>query len=163
MKYKFYHIPALFPEQAEVELNQFCAKHHVLKTEREFVADSGNSFWSVCVMYSNNSDAAFKSNEERKNRIDYKEVLNEANFIVYSGLRDLRKQIADRDGTAVYNVFTNGQLAEMVEQRVTSKEAMEKIKGIGTAKLEKYGDEFVTYLVEQFALNQNCLLEVDEA
>jgi len=57
VKYKFYHILALFPEQAEAELNQFCAQHHVLKTEREFVADSSNSFWSVCVMYSNNSDA----------------------------------------------------------------------------------------------------------
>ena len=78
MKYKFYPIPALFPEQAKAELNQFCSQHHVLKTEREFVADGSNSFWSICVMYSNNSVTPFTGNEGRKNRVDYKEILSKA-------------------------------------------------------------------------------------
>ena len=163
MKYKFYHISALSPEQAEADLNQFCSQHHVLKTEREFVADGSNSFWSICLMYSNNSVTPFTGNEGRKNRVDYKEILSEADFVIYSGLRDLRKQIADREGTAVYNIFTNGQLSEMVEQRLTSKEMLSKIKGVGAAKLEKYAEEFVAHLVEQFALKKAGKPEVNEA
>ena len=153
MKYKFYHILALAPEKTEAALNQFCAQHHVLKTEREFVADGGNSFWSICAMYSDNSVAPFTGKEGRKNRVDYKEVLSEADFVIYSALRDFRKQVADRDGTAVYNLFTNEQLAEMVEQRIESKASLGKIKGVGAAKLEQYGDEFITCLVEQFVSN----------
>lgn len=162
MKYKFYHISAIDPEQAEADLNQFCAQHHVLKTEREFVSDGINSFWSICVMYSS-SGAPFTGNEGRKSRIDYKEVLSEADFVIYSNLRDFRKQVAERDGTAVYNLFTNEQLAEMVQQRTNSKVTMSSIKGIGSTKLEKYGDEFLACLTEQFDFNQPEKSAVDEA
>ena len=154
MKYKFYHIPALHPEETETEINQFCAQHHVLKTEREFVADGCNSFWSICVMYSTDSTVPFTANEGRKNRVDYKEVLSDEDFVIYSGLRDFRKQVAERDGTAVYNLFTNEQLAEMVTQRATSKATLREIKGVGAARLDKYGDEFIACLVEQVASKQ---------
>ena len=30
MRYKFYHIRAMFPDQIEVELNRFCTEHYVL-------------------------------------------------------------------------------------------------------------------------------------
>ncbi len=151
MRYKFYHIPAMFPDQAEAELNRFCTEHHVLQTEREFVADGSNSYWAICVMYSDNSGSLVASRDTRKNRVDYKEVLNAEDFSVFSELRDLRKQIADREGTPVYNIFTNEQLAEMVQQRTTSKTALGNISGIGAAKLEKYADEFLAFLTGQFA------------
>lgn len=162
MKYKFYHIPALSPDQATAELNQFCAQHHILKTERAFVADGSNSFWSVCVLYSDDTETP-AGKEGRKNRVDYKEVLSTEDFMVYSELRDLRKQIAEREGCAVYNVFTNDQLAAMVQQRTTSKHAMQEIKGIGSARLEKFGDEFVMHLLTQFAFTETELLPADEA
>ena len=134
MRYKFYHIPAMSPDQAEAELNRFCTEHHVLQTEREFVADGSNSYWAICVMYSDNSGSLATSKDARKNRVDYKEILSTENFAIFSTLRDLRKQIADREGTPVYNVFTNDQLAEMVQQRITSKTALGTISGVGAAK-----------------------------
>lgn len=38
----------------------------------------------------------------------------------------------------------------MVQARVRSKASLEQINGIGAAKLEKYADEFLTCLREQF-------------
>lgn len=163
MRYKFFHILAMSPDHAEAELNHFCTEHHVLQTEREFVADGSNSYWAICVMYSDNSGSLAASKDARKNRVDYKETLNAADFAIFSTLRDLRKQIADREGTPVHNVFTNDQLAEMVQQRITSKTALGTISGLGAAKLEKYADEFLAVLTGQFAAKAVAILPVDEA
>ena len=50
-----------------------------------------------------------------------------------------------------YAVFTNEQLAEMVQRRVTSAAALREIAGIGEARVEKYGPAFLD-LIEQAAL-----------
>jgi hypothetical protein len=38
----------------------------------------------------------------------------------------------------VYTIFTNEQLAQMVQSRATTKAALEKIAGVGDARIEKY-------------------------
>ena len=70
----------------------------------------------------------------RKNKIDYKEVLSEQDFAVYSTLRDIRKKIADTEGVPVYTILTNEQLAEIVRRKITSKNALSAIQGIGDKK-----------------------------
>ena len=72
--------------------------------------------------------------------------MNEADFNAFSELRELRKQVALRENVAVYVVFTNEQLAEMVQQRVASKAGLEKIAGAGSARVAKYGDPFLETL-----------------
>jgi len=84
-------------------------------------------------------------NTGRKSRIDYKEVLNEQDFALFSKLRELRKQIAEKEGIPVYAVFTNEQLAEIVRRKVKTKTEMRKIEGIGEAKVEKYGTIFFNH------------------
>jgi superfamily II DNA helicase RecQ len=73
-------------------------------------------------------------------------VLNEADFVVFSKLRDLRKAVAEKEGAPAYSVFTNEQLAAMVTGRVESQAALGKIDGVGSARLEKYGSAFVDAL-----------------
>ena len=47
-----------------------------------------------------------------------------------------------------YAVFTNEQLAEMVQRRVASAAALREIAGIGEARIEKYGAAFLDILKE---------------
>ena len=65
-------------------------------------------------------------------------MLPAAEFLVFAKLRDLRKQIADRDGVPPYAVFTNEQLADMVRNKARSAADLGRIEGIGPARIEKY-------------------------
>lgn len=76
-------------------------------------------------------------------RIDYRERLSPDDFTLYSRLRDLRKQFAERDGLPVFAVFSNSQLAEMAERRVRDESELKRIAGVGAAKVEKYGHDFL--------------------
>jgi len=62
----------------------------------------------------------------------------------------VRKQIAQEEAVPVYVVFTNEQLAQMVRSRVTTKEAMEQIEGVGDARIEKYGPMLLEHLKQQW-------------
>lgn len=81
-----------------------------------------------------------------KKSIDYREVLSAEDFAVYAKLRDLRKQLAERDGVPPYAVFTNEQLAAIVQGRVDNLTALKAIDGIGDARVEKYGLSVLTLL-----------------
>jgi ATP-dependent DNA helicase RecQ len=58
-------------------------------------------------------------------------------------LRDLRRTISKADNVPAYVVFADRTLAEMAIRRPTTKTALTKIRGVGPAKLEKYGDRFL--------------------
>ena len=83
-------------------------------------------------------------NEGRKNKIDYREVLLEEDFVLYSALRDLRKQIAEDKACPVYTIFTNEQLATIVTKKIITVKQLSEISGIG--KIDNYGDIFIDYI-----------------
>ena len=58
----------------------------------------------------------------------------------------MRKEIAQVEGVPVYTIFTNEQLAQMVQSRATTKAALEKIAGVGDARIEKYGGRMLEVL-----------------
>lgn len=74
----------------------------------------------------------------RVGKVDYKEVLNADDFAVFARLRELRKQLAERDGVPPYAVFTNEQLAAIVQGRVASAAALKAIDGVGDARVKKH-------------------------
>lgn len=149
MKHKFFIIPAKDPAHAEDELNAFYAQHRVTGVEKQFIAEGANSFWSVCLTWMDNEGtlgSAGASNRNSKGKIDYKEVLGEEDFTTYAQLRDIRKGLAERDGVPPYAIFTNEQLAKMVQQRVTSKTGLLELDGVGQARVDKYGETFLAHL-----------------
>lgn len=150
MKWMFFCIPARQPGQAGEEMNRFCASRQVVSVDKEFVPDGANSFWSVCVGYRRSGAVATPGKTGIKNKVDYKEVLNEADFAVYASLRELRKQIAAKEGVPAYALFTNEQLSQMVVNRVSSLAQLGRIDGIGRARLEKYGEAFIRLLFGQY-------------
>jgi len=70
-------------------------------------------------------------------------LLSESEFRVFVQLRELRKELANREAIPVYTVFTNEQLAEMAWRLPKSRAALAEIEGIGEAKMAKYGPAFL--------------------
>jgi len=130
-------------EEESQELNRFLATNRVLVVERHFVSDGSSSAWAICVSY---LDRSGRPAPELGKRVDYREVLSESDFAIYAKLRSLRKSMAEKDGLPAYTLFTNEQLAAMVQQRVTSLRALEEIQGIGPARVKKYGAAFLEIL-----------------
>ena len=119
MKYKFFTIPARDPETAEAALNAFCNQHRVSFVEKQLIADGADSFWSVCVSWQD-GEAALSQGVSAANqpKVDYKELLSEEDFSAYLELRNFRKGMAEAKGVPSYALFTNDQLAAMVQRRL---------------------------------------------
>ena len=149
MNFRFFAIPACNPGAAEADLNRLLAASRVLSVERHLVAAGEASFWAICVSLAPGAGplpAVLKADHGSARRIDYREVLNEADFAVFSQLRSLRKSIAEAEGQPQYAVFTNEQLASMVRERVRTADALAAIDGIGPARLERYSERFLAVL-----------------
>ena len=118
MGLRFFVVSAMNPEAAEQELNGFIASHKVVSIERKLIDQGVNSFWAICVDYLDRTpnDGISRSNVAR-NRVDYKAILPPEEFAVYSQLREMRKELAQTEAVPVYALFTNEQLAQMVQRR----------------------------------------------
>jgi superfamily II DNA helicase RecQ len=147
MQYRFFMIPAMDGSESENDLNAFVRSRRILSVQKEFVSEGKNSYWAVVVEYLEGKQPQGRLPGAEKTKVDYKEILDEQQFVLFSSLRNLRKEIADAEGLPVYVVFTNEQLAEMVRLKVASKADMGKIDGVGEGKLDKYADRFLSALV----------------
>ncbi len=63
--------------------------------------------------------------------------------ILFEELRQLRKEIAEKQNVPPFIVFSDATLNDMCKKLPTSYEAMLEVSGIGKFKLEKYGDRFI--------------------
>ncbi len=68
--------------------------------------------------------------------------------LLFSKLRALRKQIAERTDVAPFVVFSDASLIEMAQQMPTSRSDFLAISGVGQTKLSRYGDEFLDLIAE---------------
>ena len=116
MRIDFFTVPVQSGESATEELNRMLSSTRILSVERQFVADGASSFWSLCII--SQTGASQGKRGGKKGNIDYREVLSAEDFSVYARLRELRKELAEREGVPVYAVFTNEQLAEFARLRV---------------------------------------------
>ena len=141
MPIKLFTVPALDPAAGEQEVNQFCAQHRVASIERRLVTVHDRPLWCFCIEYvvPATAQGAMQVGDHRP-RIDYKQVLNDDDFRVFSKLRELRKQLAEDEKVPVFAVFTNEHLAAIAQQRPGSMTALQGIAGIGEGKAGRYGE-----------------------
>ena len=66
--------------------------------------------------------------------------------ILWDALKQLRKQLADRESRPAYHIFTDDSLEEMVAQKPITLGDFNLIRGVGQIKLEKYGRVFVSLI-----------------
>ncbi len=154
MQYKFFRISVNNSSEAEAELNRFLRGPRILAVHREFVTQGESSFWAVAVEYLFGEPPLEKTNPRRREKIDYKEVLEPGDFAVYARLRDWRKQTGDAEAVPVYTILTNEQMAEIARRRCSSLAALGEISGIGAGRLEKYGQQILDLLQLETPVNE---------
>ena len=147
MQLKAFTIPVHDDGAAIEEVNVFLRSHRILTVDRHFVQDGANSVWAICICYLGDSTRPQAVSTKRP-KVDYREVLSQTDFALFARLRALRKQLAEREGVPAYALFTNEQLAEMVQRRITSATGLREIAGVGEARVEKYGEAFLAILKE---------------
>lgn len=136
-------------------MNHFLRSHRVVTVGREFVSNGDFSYWCFCVEYLEQGTLIDNSIARKADRIDYKDVLSESEFAVFSRLRELRKDLARQEGLAVYAICTNEQLSAMIQNRCLSIGQLKKISGFGEAKASKYGKAILEILQPYFEGVQN--------
>ena len=148
MPFRIFLIPVLCSDEATEELNAFIAGHRVAHIERKWIDQGTQSAYVFCVEYvlaSPTRDGNPRSQLSR-NRIDYKTILTPDEFTIFSLLRELRKELSQQEGVPVFALFSNEQLAQMVQRRCASKADLLGIEGIGEAKVEKYSEKLLATL-----------------
>lgn len=140
MQCTVYTVPAFDSEHELEKLNMFLRSNRIYHVEKQFFVSGQTAYWTFCVEYEG------KLQVQSQGRIDYKEKLSEADFAIYSKLRDLRATCAKENNIPLYAVFTNEQLVEMIHRKTTSIAKLKQIPGIGKSKIDAYGEVFATFL-----------------
>jgi superfamily II DNA helicase RecQ len=140
MQFKIFTIPVTDDGTATEDMNKFLRGHKVLEVEQQLISTKTGSQWHFCVKYLANAQPDTK---QTISKVDYKEVLDEKTFAVFSVLRECRKKIAEEDSLPVYAVFTNEELSGVASLETISSESIKKVKGIGEKKAERFGKRLV--------------------
>lgn len=148
MIYKIFTYPIPAPENPE-DLNGFLSSAKVTSVQSHMVCKQEIPFLVFVVEYLETATKDAKP----KPKVDYRETLSDEDFQFFSQLRDLRKSLAEKEGIPVYSVFTNAQLAQIVEMKITSKQGLESIHGVGKSKIDRYGQAFIKLCLELFPNN----------
>ena len=116
MQVRVFTIP-LFDNLAQTdEMNAFLRSQKVLTLDRQQVTVGNQAFWTFCVTYLPQGGYSNGGGLQTKGgKVDYKNVLNEETFAVFSQLRSIRKQLAEQDAIPAYAVFTDSELAEIAQ------------------------------------------------
>jgi superfamily II DNA helicase RecQ len=139
MPYHHFRVP-VEGGAGEDAFNAFLATHRVLGMDRRFVEAGADSFWAYQLHVAGSGESSPPPGVPRKPMVDYKEKLSEADYGFYLRLREWRKARAEAEGVDAFTIFTNAQLAAIVERRPGSAAALREIAGIGEGRVEKYGE-----------------------
>ena len=145
MQIKIFNISSSCSNDEIETINRFLRSNRIIDIDKQFcpVADACG-VWSLFVTYIPVQNEVLSS--PRREKVDYKELLNREEFEKFTQLRAIRKQLANDDAVPAYAVFSDAELAQMAQMPSISSTAIGKIHGIGERRIEKYGK----LLVEHF-------------
>ena len=148
MQIQLFSIPAAFSSQSAIdEMNKFMRANRIIDVEKHFVTGQDGAYWAFCIRYAEGLISLAPFNE-RKEKTDYKAVLDAVTFAKFEKLREIRKQISESDAVPAYAVFTDAELAEIAGLQEFTIPKMQLIKGIGIKKIEKYGESLLQLFKE---------------
>ena len=74
--------------------------------------------------------------------------IEESDLPLWEALRGLRKQLSDLAGVPAYVVFNDNTLADMIAIKPRNESEMASVSGVGSHKLEQYGEQFLEVINE---------------
>ncbi len=75
-----------------------------------------------------------------------KAIVSVSNQALWEDLRALRKQLAEEEGVPPFVIFHDATLMDMMDRMPLSHEQFSQVSGVGTRKLEHYGDPFLALI-----------------
>ncbi len=84
--------------------------------------------------------------ERRRRKGSAAPVLASAEQALFDALRAERRRLADAHGVPTYVIFHDATLMQMAAQRPQTLPELAQINGVGAAKLERYGAEFLAVI-----------------
>jgi superfamily II DNA helicase RecQ len=150
-QYASFYVSPFGEKSVTDELNAFLRSHRIINVEKRLIDGERGTGWVFLVEYGSGApgESGGKAAPNSSQRIDYREVLNPAEYALYDKLRGLRKEIADKAGVPVYAVFTNDQLAGMVKKPPTKAKDLLLISGIGESRVKQYGEAVVNLFAHE--------------
>lgn len=103
MQYRIFTIPIIGGDVETDSLNKFLRTNKVVKVDKELVVNGESACWTFCVQYL--LPPLTTPVGEKKEKIDYKNILDENQFKTFSLLRKIRKTIADVEAVPAFAVF----------------------------------------------------------
>jgi ATP-dependent DNA helicase RecQ len=96
------------------------------------------------VLFGNEKVSALKrEGPKKKQRAGKGSAFEQYDEALFERLRSLRKELADKQGVPPYIVFSDKTLHEMCRHYPAALPDIAGITGVGAAKLERYGDDFI--------------------
>ena len=90
-----------------------------------------------------------KLNEENlrnENSASPSTEFTQADHALFEKLKELRRELAEKEGVPAYIVFSDASLRDMCLKKPLSLTDFADVNGVGTVKLEKYGEIFTGFL-----------------
>jgi len=135
----------------QLMLNKLIANEYLRVTEDEFSVVKLTP--KATSLLKNKESVFMKTNKVEKKLIIENELLTR--------LKNLRRQISTREKIPPYVVFHDVTLNEICSLFPTNKLSLKKIKGIGDAKFEKYG-EVILGIVNDYVKERNLTVQHSE-
>lgn len=121
-----YPIPSSCPLD---DLNRWIASHRVISVKQEIVVTEDSATLIFVVQTDNASVRQGESKGTgRRERVDYKGMLDESEFRIYDALRQARREIAEAESIPLYAIINNAQLAQMVRLKCATLHSLDAIQ-----------------------------------
>ena len=160
MAFKVITIPLPETQDREAEVNRFLASHAVVGVQRRFIERGDEAYLVFLIEYAQGGGAAggggggayaAGQSANASRRRDWRAELDDDQYRVFNLLRQEREAMAQEEGTKVFNIFTNAQLAEMVRRKVHDKAGLAQVPQVGEGRLQKYGQRILGVLAREYA------------
>ncbi len=87
------------------------------------------------------------------------ELADDSDKQLFEALRSRRRELAAEQGVPPYVVFNDRSLIDMARRKPTTRAAMQRVHGVGAAKLDRYGETFLTIIRDHLGHDATIAVE----
>ncbi len=128
----------------DAPLRDFIKDKEILSIREHFFMRHEIPYLTVIVSYNLRVEALPQTGKKRDE--SWRELIKPEDMPLFNTLRDWRSETSRRQGFPPYIICTNRQLAEIVNRKPVNKNQLGQIEGIGTGKINSYGDDMIALI-----------------
>ncbi len=146
-------------------LREFLKIHLIVSVKDHFFTKNEQHYLTLVITYNPGDEIKSEvrpSSGREKPDESWRELLTEADMGIFTLLREWRGRRSKKDGLPPYILFTNRQLAEIVKAKPQSLAELQRIDGVGEAKVKKYGHDVLSITKINPAVTPEAVLQEEE-